>query len=201
MKNDKPQFTLHQSPEGFIVCSDEEIKYKETWYNPITGDVNVNWYEKGIPKEWSKTLKVIVQRDQIDFSSLSPEIQKEIGWFDVEKLALNYAKQYTSSIIDQCFYSYKAGFQKAQEILSDRTFSKSDMFVFAKYHEQYKENANVEDNFHTWELKLIHEHKAWKVELEMEKYEDGHVDDFSQPHSISYRPKLTDGKIKLLKLL
>ena len=40
----------------------------------------------------SEIKKVIIQQNQIDFSGLSEEEQKEIWWFDVEKLACEHCK-------------------------------------------------------------------------------------------------------------
>jgi hypothetical protein len=74
--------------------------------------------------------KVIAQQDQIDFSFLSEEEQKRIGWFDVEELAksangyLPYARDTKGISFDE---GYKEGFQKAQELLSDRRFTLEDI--------------------------------------------------------------------------
>jgi hypothetical protein len=124
------QFNLHKLPEGFIITSDGVVTHGDGWYNPITGDMGTNWYEKGIPKEWSKTLKVIAQQDQIDFSALSEEEQKEIGWFDVEKLAETeypFALGGIGNSENDRKNHFIKGFKKAQELLSDRRFTLEDV--------------------------------------------------------------------------
>jgi hypothetical protein len=101
--------------------------------------------------EYSETFyKVIAQQDQIDFSALSEKEQKEIGYFDVEKLALKefmfpeklfhnmknssqneylleeeYGKENTV-VYFQCIAFIKS-FQKLQEIFSDRRFTLEDI--------------------------------------------------------------------------
>ena len=201
MKGLHQAYELHKLQEGFIVTSDEEIKHKETWYNPMTADIGINWHEKGIPKEWSKTLKVIAQQDQIDFSFLSKEEQKEIGWFDIEKLA----KEMLPDDSDwQRRFDIIKGFQKAQELLSDRRFTLDDVLKIAdKYHNIMCLYGNVKGIEY---LQSLSQPKSWKVEIETfcgtedcnffgcHKYE-------GCKHTELQQPKLTKGKIKILKLL
>jgi len=40
------------------------------------------------------------------------------------------------------------------------------MIDFAKYQQDYKENASVEDNFQTWKLKFMSQPKSWEIECE-----------------------------------
>jgi hypothetical protein len=63
-------------------------------------------------------------------------------------------------------YGVQQGFQIAQKILSDRSFTLEDMIDFAKYQQDYKENASVEDNFQTWKLKFMSQPKSWEIEGE-----------------------------------
>ena len=64
----------------------------------------------------------------------------------------------------------------------------------------YKIQTNEKITFKEWYLKYQNFTKKWEVELEMEDYEYGHVDDFSKPHGFDYRLKLIDNKVKILKL-
>jgi hypothetical protein len=178
----------------------------------MTADIGINWHEKGIPKEWSKTLKVIAQQDQIDFSFLSKEEQKEIGWFDVEKLAIEFNKQQFVSqfnhLKDQfavgIITGWKQSFQKAQELLFDRRFTLDDVLKIAdKYHNIMCLYGNVKGIEYLQSLSQL---KSWKVEIETfcgtedcelfgcHKYE-------GCKHTELQQPKLTNGKIKILKLL
>ncbi len=199
-------YTLHKLQEGFIATSDEEIKHKETWYNPMTADIGINWYEKGIPKEWSKTLKVIAQQYQIDFSALSEETQKEIGWFDVYKLALNETTDIDNSNFDRgVVYGFHKGFQKAQELLFDRKFTLEDMknlmhnsiiFKEENQHLSLGEYAIKNKEWFDKYIQSLSQPKSWNIELEME-YDLESIDSSKKV----MRPKLTNGKIKITKFL
>lgn len=114
------QYTLHKLPEGFIVTSNEEIKEGDIGFdglyifkclkpfiaNETTSGKNIPCFYIELGKspvfhETSYIKKVIAQQDQIDFSSLLEEEQKEIRWFDVEKLALKYAEYQFKGISDK----------------------------------------------------------------------------------------------------
>jgi hypothetical protein len=82
-------YTLHKLPEGFIITSDEK---------PIKGDLCfdlegnpghknqlyiVKCLRTSDDSYWVKhSKKLIAQQDQIDFSNLTEEEQKEIGWIE-----------------------------------------------------------------------------------------------------------------------
>jgi hypothetical protein len=66
--------------------------------------------------------KVIVEQNQIDFSNLSDDECKEIGRFDVEKLAKNGDSKLLEGEAKKQYYYEKGfieGFQKSLELLSD----------------------------------------------------------------------------------
>ncbi|MFN5251352.1 MAG: hypothetical protein ACK5DE_09900 [Bacteroidota bacterium] len=198
----KPQFTLHKLPEGFIVTSDQKdtIGYLPvvlTRFNELEetadGDDVYDHIQNG-----SKI--VIAQQDQIDFSSLSPEMQKEIGWFDWKKYCdLDNGKYGTNS------HSYYLGFQKALELLSDRTFSSEDMRI--EMERIALEIATEDGELTSGSPALIFSYinkrmqylsqSSWKVELEMERTRYPKGDDGWED---VYTPKFTDGKIKIIKL-
>jgi len=189
MENNIPTFELHKLPEGFIVTSDEEIKENDYVIEDIGGTIYGPIDRESIVEN---PKKVIVQQDQIDFSALLEEEQKKIRWFDVEKLAeencKNVAKHYGGY---QC---YIRGFQKAQELLFDRVFTLEDIqLAFAKGVEYatkpYPQNVHFENKY-----KQSLSQKSWKVEIEMEFCPQALPKD-------RYTPKLTNGKIKILKLL
>ncbi|MFO0448533.1 MAG: hypothetical protein ACK52I_07700 [Pseudomonadota bacterium] len=199
-------YTLHKLPEGFIVNSDEEIKSEDLFldiklksifkchstFNNIQSGLNGRQYH---PKY--ECFKVIAQQDQIDLSSLSEEDQKKIGWFDVDKLGYEFCdKTIPKDVTRSLHYPFKVGFQKAQELLSDKRFTLEDMVDFAKYQQDYKENASIEDNFQTWKLKSLSQPKSWKVELEMTEVHSDHI-----PGGFELCPLYINGKVKILKLL
>jgi hypothetical protein len=207
----KPVFELHKLPEGFIVTSDEDIQTNDLYYLSRTNLVHrceEDSTELNLEKRFG-TAKVIAQQDQIDFSALTEEEQKEIGWFDVEKLALRLigivekdVPDWKDWITDQDFRKYEGfikGFQKAQELLSDRRFTLEDVqLAFAKgaayITKPYPQNVQFEN-----EYKQSLSQKSWKVEVEVEK-ETLYTDD-----GLDYKgnliPKLTNDKIKILKLV
>jgi hypothetical protein len=170
-------YTLHKIPEGFIVTSDEI---------PNVGDTVVESLE-------CQSIKVIAKQYQIDFSSLSEEEQKEIGYFDVDSVVDSILdKEYHN--VDLCYsdfkiyeQGYRSAFQKAQELLSDRKFTKGEMkLAFLE--------TDTNRSFEEFIRSLSQ--TSWKVELEME-YDLESIDSSKKV----MRPKLTNGKIKILKLL
>jgi hypothetical protein len=126
---------LHKLPEAFIITSDKKPKEGEDFLDEELR-IGGRGY-KTTDSMFKHCQKIIAQKDQIDFSALKEEEQKEIGWFDVEKLAESKRKtkyidgsisNWTKNDWQSC---YKEGFieafQKAQELLSDRRFSLEDM--------------------------------------------------------------------------
>jgi hypothetical protein len=124
------KLTLHKLPEGFIVTSDEEIKdvrpHKDKLH--LEKGYILNTFPDYLT-DLSECKLVIAQQDQIDFSALSEEEQKETGWFDVEKALeeilskeANY-NNYWKSII----YSNPTLISAIQELLSDRRFTLEDI--------------------------------------------------------------------------
>lgn len=112
--------TLHKLPEGFIVTSDEQAKEGELGYIPFQGG-DIKTVGKYFADDWKK---VIAQQDQIDFSALTEEEQKEIGWFDIDsfiKEQMDVPSYLPVSsmgpMMESQFTSLKNIFQKAQELL------------------------------------------------------------------------------------
>jgi hypothetical protein len=159
------KLTLHKLPEGFIVTSDE--KYKGERCKTLE-----EYYSKFYSTDCGNTEEIIItKQDQIDFSTLSEEEQKKIGWFDLKKISDNWLYYNLYNMprgypLKPMEYGVQQGFQIAQKILSDRSFTLEDMIDFAKYQQDYKENASVEDNFQTWKLKFMSQPKSWEIECE-----------------------------------
>lgn len=174
------ELTLHKLSEGFLITSDEETKNDEWFYNPFIKEVQINCNS-------NDCLKVIAQQDQIDFSDLSEKEQKEIGYFDVEKLALKefmfpeklfhsmknssqneylleeeYGKENTV-VYFQCIAFIKS-FQKLQEIFSDRKFTLEDM---GKCYEEGFYQGSLKDSpvkdFSLYSESLS-QPKSWKID-------------------------------------
>ncbi len=194
MKNDKPQFTLHKLPEGFIITSDEKIFQDDLIFreNELT-EANDEWCGE-THNEWRK---VIAQQDQIDFSSLSPEIQKEIGYFDAE---LYYPRLDVTTHEDTINIYRREGFQKALELLSDRTFSSKDIRkAFQAGEARWGTEGLIDTEPSEDEYVQSISQSSWKVELE-------HVcegvkregESCSKNNNCSY-PNC--GKVKIIKLI
>jgi len=219
-------YTLHKLPDGFIVTSDEEIIQNDTclnWYNnPLTLMYNINVGGKDWEENKKGFLKVIAQQDQIDFSSLSEEEQKKIGWFDVDKLAeLAWLEKAATSTSLQWLSSkatfkeiFKDTFQKAQELLSDRRFTEKDLKDASIMYAQWliggtpslRVAQNPEERFKQI-IESLSQPKSLEIEIEME-YKDGfgYWYDYTpmiqecNKEPFALRPKLTNGKIKITKL-
>jgi len=179
-------YTLHKLPEGFIITSnkpEEGINTEVTYYDdkvdsnglvtlPEMFTENLNTYlVKGIKENRRYVYKVISQQNQIDFSALSEDEQKYLG------------------------------FQKSQELLSDRMFTLEDIEEAIRYgfdvgfcsnsSNKTKNNLKSKESF----IQSLSQPKLYKVELEMDCTLVGlDLED-------NCKPKLTNGKVKILKLL
>lgn len=195
------QYTLHKLPEGFIVTSNEQAKEGELGYIPFQGG-DIKTVGKYFADDWKK---VIAQQDQIDFSALTEEEQKEIGWFDVEKEAMSYLDKNYSLSYERTTWqklhekTYTAGFQKSQELLSDRRFTLDDMIdCFNSAREYRMKNVFAYDEARDYIQSL--QPKSWTIEVEMGEYSlnsDGEPIGFPDMS----KPKFTDGKLKVTKIL
>ena len=191
----KPEYTLHPTKEGFIVTSNEQFKI---------GDINVPSDVISI-NEFSNTSfedlevvnnknngykKVIAQQDQLDFSEVPEERQREIGYFDVEKFAnncdksncRNFKREHTltetyEGIID----GFKIGFQKHAKLTSDRRFTEEhirkaihfgiDRCHYGLSHETPSKHTIINEYIQSLS------NQSWPVEIEF-----------------------TDGKVKILEI-
>jgi len=121
-------YTLHKLPEGFIVTSNEDIKEGDEVIH--IGNPSFTFNESMRNFLCKDCKKVIAQQDQIDFSDdISEEKLKEIGWFDLEKLSYEeYPQTKHDNMYDEGLrIGFETGFQKAQQLLSDKKFTLEDM--------------------------------------------------------------------------
>ena len=212
-----PNYQLHKPKEdGFIITSDEIPKEGESVYaidtiqNKLTTlgkvlKINSSDYEIEPTSKGTKYIrfgkvevfKIIAQQDQIDFSALKLEEQKKIGCFDIENLSKKFVeKEYEFMKIDDTLLlnsmdDWKKGFQKAQELLSDNTFTLEDMLSVVENIRLEKTTAdelNAKADYQPfiydgkdkqyWTINKEHllQHinsiaqnpKCWDIELEME---------------------------------
>lgn len=197
------KLTLHKLPEGYIITSDELFEIGDPLYD-FRDNVYRTCKQSHFPNglrvldEWTK--KVIAIKNQIDFSALSEEEQREIGWFDVKKLAKQEIEGVDTKDV-MCRLGFEWGFKKAQELQSDRMFTLKDISKAMKYASEITNNKmKYMENY----IESLSQPKSWKIEVEMEKYcSTGRVCDGKGKncHNAILEPKFTDGKLKILKLL
>jgi hypothetical protein len=209
-------YNLHKLPEGFIITSHEDIQEDDFVFANDTNVIfrcNNHEANSAIPQFKNLYEKLIAQQDQIDFSALSEEEQKKIGWFDVDDMARRWCTMQTTRSTDywkSMVSVYIKGFQKAQELLaSDRRFTLDDMKAIfyvgvqlginQELHTQQHKPLQDEDKVFNRTVQSLSQ-KSWKIELDMiERYNRLDFDDADLPTSIE--PKFIDGKIKITKIL
>jgi len=200
-------YTLHKLETGFIVTSDEEIKEGDLVLNSLNCIQSFLKDYNDINAE-----KIIAQEPNIIFSDLKEEEQKKIGWFDVRKKAntlrsrnsiIQHPDPHTNVFESGIYQGYCIGFKEAQELLSDRMFTEEqvrksllEVALWGKVSTTRFEDVE----------KIIQSlsQKSWPVELEMETCETYNLDECNSRFSCCnqpFKPKLTDGKVKILKLL
>lgn len=215
----KPTYTLHKLPEGFIVTSDEGSEKGELTIFPDTQNGKIVKLKSPVIAEYDYAsngiynLKVIVQQNQIGFSDNIPEEKlREIGWFDWVKIAILSKVDQMKKIGQKChspswYKGFKFGFQKAQELLSDRRFTEEDMLEIAGYMTAANKHLSIEV---LKEVALNHiqsiSQKSWDVELEMEQ--EMVCENVFNGNSVNkgwvnkgLKPKLTNGKVTITKIL
>jgi len=196
---------LHKLPEGFIVTSDEEIKQGDLKYTPFDDIIKIHKQE-GQYYDTHES-KIIAQQHQITFSDdITEEKLREIGCVDVQKLNEN-ANGYAvfGKPIGEKYLAFKEGynqgFQKAQELLSDRVFTKEDMQQALVDMGLLTVKNPVGSAYKIDEIiQSLSKPKCWEVEIEMEAYLSDDEDENGNLIG-KKRPKLTDGKITILKIL
>ena len=209
----KPVFKLHKLPEGYIVTSDEEILPNTLYMNNGVLFTSDFVYDEGNnpnnsnPKVTNHNFKVIAQQDQIDFSALSEEEQKEIGLnqYDFAQMFYEILKK-TYPYFDEWIEAKE--YKKAQSLLSDRRFSLDEVRQsFWKCCEIRELGYSVTMGDLEVELSKSLSQKSWKVELEMtyNVFTSAGASDLElSVHGLQdvifSSPKLTNGKIKILKL-
>lgn len=185
-------YTLHKLPQGFIVTSNETSYPNDTVISTVTNTL-VKFTD---PRHFSDGtyFKIIAQQDQIDFSSLKEEEQKEIGWFDAFEISKSnvekiYSKYIPKDMLDDYVTLYQLGFQKAQELLSDRRFTEGDIKRAYRNGWSNREESKIENP------PYLHNDSSWG-ENGLNKF----IQSLSQQ---SWKVECVEenGKIKILKLL
>ena len=182
--------TLCKLKEGWVLCSKQYIEPNNLYINNGVLFTSDSVYDEGNnpnnsnPRVTGHNYKVLTQSPNL--SSLSPDEQKEIGWFDVEQMSDNFVKEQPirnrgSEKDGWVATGFVHGFQKALELTADRRFTEED--INKAYNEAYQKGYNVgqkDSESHPLALTIAsHIHndrnnfiskllqpKSWEVEVE-----------------------------------
>lgn len=206
--------------DEYILVSDEEIE-KDTLHinlstNEIEGaskNLGINWANdaRGVREQYKKIIAGIPELPSIDFSLLSEEDCKTIGWLDVEKLAKIKAADWlvNCGIIDiECSSAIKGfidGFKIAQA-LNDKMLS-LDFLKWIDEEEVPREDGQWIKYFNGRDIYLTTQElykywqalqqKSWDVAIETELNLNGK----NGLDRARFIPKITNNAIKILKVL
>lgn len=201
----------------FILVSDEEIT-KHTkpcyCYNSIknTWNDDVVLYQGVMPmyhyRGFKKIIAGIQEMPTINFSHLSEEDCKRIGWVDVDGLAEHSSEMQEGTYTVQHKTTYKHGFedgfQKCQS-LNENTFSLEDMDKCFRAGQKWADKIKYYEEAPMFFSIFIQslQQKIWDVEVEMEEY--GFLEEWSEEggafQTSKQRPKITNNSIKVTKIL
>lgn len=214
---------LIKQQDKFILVSDETIEncyvydFEENvcyFWNKPTNEINTNFL-----KSCKKIIAGIPELPSIDFSLLSEEDCKEIGWVDVEKLADEFYKKYQSKPYAMEKGAWRKGFKTAQSF-NDKMFSLEELIKFSEYCRNTARREGTYGNGFTnnWELcseqKLVStedlfkmyqslQQIVWDVEVEIDnrKQVSSENKGFLVDNPNLYKPLITNNKIKVNKIL
>lgn len=171
-----PKYTLHKLPQGFVITSNEEpynndlCLYSNQEIMPFDGKQGEVW-------NYELCKKIIVEQNNIDFSSLSEEEQKIIGYFDIEEYAIKQAENSSKYSEYDYIEGFIEGFKKSQEIQGDK------LFIFEKW-EVLLETEEVPNGIIFGGLKPMNV-----------------ITTTGLKHGSKTQIKLNQGKVKILKTL
>lgn len=188
------EYTLHKIKKEFVLTSNEKCSqiYSDFYFE------NYEIYkfsETCLDDLTEISFPIIAQQEQIDFSSLTEEEQKKIGWYDVEKLK---KQQGFSGSHYFCYEEgFIEGFQKAQELLSDRRFTLEEMFNLMELLRDTESRIMFEVKTRRYIESLSQ--KSWKVEIQHECNGIKKQGESCTKNNNCTYPNC--GKVKIIKLL
>lgn len=194
--------------DDFILVSDEEIKEGDfIGYSTLKVFVPVQYLGGDLTKTERKIIAGIPELPLIDFSALSEEELKIIGWVDVEKLAkekYQYVSENPPHVIitpENKLEGFIEGFKAAQS-LNDKTFSLEDMFACFNLGIEF-----CEDEVHKFRKKEFNkfiqslQQTSWDVEVEMEDIGGYRQDSMNGCWISKWQPKITNSSLKVTKII
>lgn len=212
------EYRLIKTPEQFLIVSNEEIKNGDVYYHLLRNTIHSTREQADYfvnNTKYDDFKKVIGQQDQIDFTGLSEEEWKEIGWFDVEglsELALRkFLMTHPEENLERNFSMFKEGYKIClQQLLSDRRFTLEDMekaWEGGINEGSWKKGDRLFTSYGEF-IESLSQQKSWIVELEMlyNVFTNGNVSDLELKVNglqdvVFSEPKVTNGKVKILKIL
>lgn len=219
---------LIKTLDKFILVSDEKINAGKDYYFDMAelmsyikdpSNPNFKWIVKAredFTESNSYQYKIIAgisELPKIDFSMLSEEDSKFIGYFDINKLALseytiplNKRKEERTPLVghsspfgfNKFLKAYKKGFNTS---LSFRKFSLEDI-IEAITLSRKKKKDDFEKNCSDYEysykniIELLNSPKLLEVEVEMEIWNNNGITSLSR-----VKPKVQNNTIKIIKLI
>lgn len=199
------QYKLIKLQDKYILVSDEEITPADGsmvfWNNKILSN-KISSFTGVDYSQCKKIIAGIPGYPQIDFSTLSEEDCKKIGYVDDIKKSVEYRNKLSNEGKSnwEAFIGsigFLEGFKIAQS-LNDKMFSTEDIKKIIHWSTLDKDVRLTESEF----LQSLQEPKIWNVEIEMEKvYEDVLEGSEFILRPAGKRPKITNNSIKLIKIL
>lgn len=219
------KYQLIMLPNQPILVSDEKITKEDIPFN-LGIDYDSVWqFRKGLTTDgkgnWKKIIAGIPELPSIDFSVLSEEDCKKIGWVEIERLADDYSIEVypingesremvdwiesQKIVLQQGFMS---GFKAAQS-LNEKKFSKEDIFSILDLHTDSAPISYLKREFE----KYLSQPKVFDVEVEMScehcididsknaAYIDSKCNSDEGLYKCGYSPKITNNSIKITKIL
>lgn len=205
----KFKLILLQDP---IIVSDEKVKVHDLCID-LTYDsegqpcYNIYKKRKSIGQQDTSTeRKIIARGNKIDWNGL----EKEFGYVDVEKLAIKiygpvYSRESVHDFVRGC---------KAMEIITGKKFTYEDMELCyntaARNGKRHESGLEADKGFEAYYNYYHKGPKMFDIELEMEEANTvisgglrpvGELGGKGLQYHTTYRPKITNGKIKILRKL
>lgn len=205
--------------DKFILVSDEEIKVGDIALD-LCEDMGTKFesfiVDKATLKFANQECKKIISKNP-DFSLLSEEELKSIGWVDVEKLAkekYQYVSENPPHVIitpENKLEGFIEGFKAAQS-LNDKMFTleqvinaieiaQTSAYVSTQY---FSGHSSVKHNYTSNDIIQSLQPAVWNVEVEMEDGEDylaGMVGSNEIWASYPDKPKIINSSLKVIKIL
>lgn len=157
--------TLYKLKEGYVLCSDEQPNHDYKGLMLFTPAMRLlNDMGVSLMGDFKKVLT-----QSPDFSLLSEQDAKRIGWFDVDRMANTDCNELTYNDYKHlCIRGYKVGFKKALSLTSDKRFTEEDMIKAF--------NDGMKNAWKTISEKILPEEytkplsqpKSWEVEYKEE---------------------------------